>query len=372
MTDWFAPRRGGIESQLLGLAQALDRAGAVTEVITCLPGPANVEGVAVTRLDWPLVPGAKVAMPFGLERRLRAVLLAGNHDVVHVHPSVVAPFCLAGARAARALSLPLLVTFHSSMVTLPRTLHLAERMFGWTSGKVVLSGVSHAIARQIACIDPHMVPLVLPNGFDDGFWMSERDRQPPSPGEPFRIAAAMRLEATKRPLALVSAFAQARQIAGNAGGPDLHLTIAGEGSHAGRLRRAVAGMGLAGHVDLVGWLNRDSLRGLYQRSHAFLSASTKEAFGIAGLEARASGLPVVARAGTGMSDYLDDGQDGFLAGSDTELAQGLARLALQPDLLERMSGPRPALARFGWDAVAARHLEIYEGLAGAPWPEAGA
>lgn len=362
VTDWFAPRLGGIEAQLLGLAHAMERTGVTAHVITSLPGPETVEGIRVTRLGCPLLPLAQVALPFGLRKRLVEALSAEDHDVVHVHPSIVAPVCLAGAQAARDLSLPLLATFHSSMVSLPHTLGAAERLFGWTAGNVTLSGVSRMIAAQLARIEPHHAPLVLPNGFDDGFWMTGRTPANLAAGEPLRVAVAMRLQATKRPVALVRAFAQARRIA-SGGNRDLHLTIAGDGSLASSVRRTVHSMGLDRHVTFAGWLDRDGLRDLYETSHVFMQASTKESFGIAGLEARASGLPVLARAGTGMADYLDHEADGFLAASDGELAQRLADLALQPDLLARLSGPRPALTRFGWDAVAARHLDLYRSLA---------
>ena len=361
VTDWFAPRRGGIEAQLLGLGQALKREGAEVTVITSLPGPAMVEGIDVVRMDCPLLPGAQVAVPWRLKARLTDVLRSGDFDIVHAHPSIVAPVCLAGVQAARALGLPSLVTFHSSMASLPRALAAANRAFRWTAGNVTLSAVSRTIAGQIACIDPTREPIVLPNGFDDSFWQAGPHVMPAAPGKPFAVATAMRLQATKRPRALLRVFVQARDLAAsdNVG---LHLTIAGDGSHATRMKREASRLGLDDCVTFAGWLDRTRMRALYARSQAFFLPSTKEAFGIAGLEARACGLPVIARSGTGMTEYLKDGEDGFLADSDDAMARALAQIAVQREDWSRLAGPRPSLSRFGWNRIASRHMEIYRSM----------
>jgi glycosyltransferase involved in cell wall biosynthesis len=87
--------------------------------------------------------------------------------------------------------------------------------------------------------------------------------------------------------------------------------------------------------------------------------SRHESFGIAALEARAAGLPVIGRSGTGLAEFIRDGEDGFLCDSDAAMAEAVLALAEDPDLWRRMAGPRPALARYDWPAVAARHLTVY-------------
>src|SRR5581483_2317407 len=100
--------------------------------------------------------------------------------------------------------------------------------------------------------------------------------------------------------------------------------------------------------------------------------TVREAFGIALLEARAAGLPLVAMRGGGAGDLVEHGREGFLAETPAEFAAQLRRLAGDPSLRVRLGREAPLrLERFGWDAVIARHLDVYQ-LALARSPRAGA
>lgn len=361
VTDWFAPRKGGIESQLLGLAKALRTRGIEPTIITSFPGPPDCEGIRVVRLRVALLPGAQIAYTPDLVPALRQTLEAGGYDIAHIHPSIVAPVCLAGTIAARQLNVPALLTFHSSMRTLPALLRLSDRATGWTQQDVTLSGVSHHIAAQVQRINRATPVHVLPNGHDEEFWLPEEPRSAPSDMRPFRIVTAMRLERTKRPLALVRILrSAAKQLAGT--GRSIELVVAGEGSYGRLLAWAARRAGVLDRLHLAGWLDRVALRALYRDSDVFLLPSTKESFGIAALEARTAGLPVLGRAGTGLVDYIQCDEDGLLAGSDGELAQMIVRLAQNPVLLAAVSGARPALARYAWDEMARDHERLYRDI----------
>ena len=54
-----------------------------------------------------------------------------------------------------------------------------------------------------------------------------------------------------------------------------------------------------------------------QSADVYLTTARLEAFGIAALEARAAGLPVLAPRGTGVDDFVDDGVEGLLADRTT-------------------------------------------------------
>jgi glycosyltransferase involved in cell wall biosynthesis len=53
----------------------------------------------------------------------------------------------------------------------------------------------------------------------------------------------------------------------------------------------------------------------------------RESFGIATLEARTAGVPVVARAGNGVADFIRHGQEGLLCDSVDDLVDALVWLA---------------------------------------------
>lgn len=343
VSDWFAPRRGGIESHLIGLGRALTAAGA--EVIAITPQPnACGDGLTVYPLDVARLPGLDLAVSPRLVRRIRAALDRAAPDVVHIHASIVAPACVAGLIAARQAGLPVVFTAHSDMAAMAPLLALAGRLAAPRLSGVLWSAVSARIAGQLAALAPGAAPAVLPNGFDAGFWMADAAPQPP--GAAFRLVSAMRLERKKRPQVL----AALRDTLSHRLDRPVEVTVAGDGS-----RRARLGPG----VQTPGWLDRTALRALYHGAHAFVLPSRHESFGIAALEARAAGLPVIGRAGTGLVEFIRDGEDGVLCDSDAAMTEAALRLARDPALWRRLAGPRPALARFAWPEVAARHLDLY-------------
>ncbi|MDP3895804.1 MAG: glycosyltransferase family 4 protein, partial [Mesorhizobium sp.] len=338
------------------LATQLRLQGVEAAIVTSFPGPPEIDGIAIDRVAGLRLPWAELAVSPRLVGHLSDCLSAGGYDMVHIHASIVAPFCLAAAPAALGLGLPVEVTFHSVMRTMPRVLSLIDRFAGWSKGNISLSAVSNLVAGQVRCGLPDRQVAILPNGFEQGFWQGE-PRDPPA-GGPFRIVSAMRLQPRKRPFALIDIFAEASRLAA-LGGRELSLTIAGEGDLQGPLRRYIATRGVAGSVDLVGWQTPDRLKALYADSSVFVMPSIKEAFCIAALEARASGLPVVAHARTGIADFVTDDVSGILTQSDQKMAQALAALALDGTRLARLSRPDASIARYDWSNLAAEHIRLY-------------
>jgi len=133
------------------------------------------------------------------------------------------------------------------------------------------------------------------------------------------------------------------------------------------------GLLVAGHrpnTTTIAWLAR--LRGRPGDTAppgVYVSASLKEEFGIAILEAMAVGLVVVAPDGGGPATYVAHGETGILA--DTSIAPGLAGathealdLAAAPDADARMAQARDMVrTRFGIDTMAASLAAVYREVA---------
>lgn len=100
---------------------------------------------------------------------------------------------------------------------------------------------------------------------------------------------------------LLQAFAVARPALDD----DARLRIAGikVEHHAHFLERAHA-LGIASHVELLGYVSRDELREQYRRARAFVFASLFEGFGIPPLEAMASGTPVACSNTTSIPEIV--------------------------------------------------------------------
>jgi glycosyltransferase involved in cell wall biosynthesis len=84
-------------------------------------------------------------------------------------------------------------------------------------------------------------------------------------------------------------------------------------------------------------VTREELQERYAASDIFVAPAPLESFGIAALEARTVGLPVVGRRGSGVAEFVTDGLNGYLATDDGSLADSIARLVADDGLRETMT-----------------------------------
>jgi glycosyltransferase involved in cell wall biosynthesis len=108
--------------------------------------------------------------------------------------------------------------------------------------------------------------------------------------------------------------------------------------------------------------NSEKLLDLYQSSDIFVLPSHAEAFGIAAVEASASGLPLIATSTGGLSDIVVDEETGFLipVGDVYSLSTRLRTLVENIELRRRMgqAAYRRAQRRFDAKKNAARLVQI--------------
>lgn len=353
--EHFLPHIGGIERHVAGLAHKLMAEGHSVRVITTTPGPREVEGIPVHRFRVPRVPVVEVPFtPLGilaLEEHIRKE----EYDLLHIHHSVVSPGAACAAFLGKELGLPVVVTFHSIQDGYGEAYRLLDRLASWTRWPVIFSAVSPAVARGLQPLIPDRDIRILPNGVEASFW----DPTPahPQPGA-LRIVATLRLAPRKRPAALLEVTV--RVLERLAGETDVTLRIIGDGPDGEALRRRARDSGLEGVVTFSGELPQTAIREIYRASDVFLHATVEESFGLAALEARCAGLPVVARRGPGVSQFLEEGRNGLLADTDQELAEHLVRLARDPELREAIAREnRATTPSQAWSSVLPEHFRIY-------------
>jgi phosphatidylinositol alpha-1,6-mannosyltransferase len=149
--------------------------------------------------------------------------------------------------------------------------------------------------------------------------------------------------------------------------------LVGEGPHRSRLEEVTAELGLGNLVHFAGRATDDELARWYQSADVFAMCSEErpregavEGFGIAFLEASASGLPVVATNSGGIPDAVADGETGLLVppGHVAAVSQALRRLLDDPALAARMgdAGRRRVLTHFNWGNTAAAVSQVLDSL----------
>lgn len=353
-TDWFAPRPGGIETQLLELAQRLSQRGHSVDVLTSTPRARRGSTFRVVPLDVARLPGVDVAISPALVPLLSS-RLDGGYDVVHAHVSVVSPVGYLAALVARRRALPTVLTFHSVLRFSRQLLRAAHEVAGVGSSGVVWSAVSEQVAAQVrSAVEADTV--VLPNGIDVDFWRSAVRVRTARDANSVVLVSAMRLHRKKRPTQLVRAFQRAtRRAAVHA-----RLIIAGDGPERAAVEReALTSRNEFGEVEFAGWRDREALRALYATADAFVLASRHEAFGIAALEARASGVPVIAFDSIGARELLSHDANALLCRDDDDLSRQLERFLGDGSLRRRLAAGEAPVERYDWSRVIALHEATY-------------
>lgn len=345
VTDTYLPRLGGIELHVSDLAAGQQAAGHEVRVLTREPQARSAESpVPVTWMRGNVT-------GLGLARSIREQLSHDRPDVIHAHLSVGSPFAWAVLRAVRGI--PVLASLHSLLPASPGVVRAGLAVTRVPARKITFSAVSAVAADRLrAALPAGQSVQVLHNGVDAASWAVEPVE---SPG--FHILSVGRLAARKRPLVLVDAMAELAERH-----PELEwtATLVGEGAQRGSVAAAVRARGLGDRVSLPGVLPRGDIRQLLARSDAFVAPALLESFGIAALEARCAGVPVVAMAASGITEFVTHEVDGLLARTDQDLSHQLARLATDPELvgvLRRNTVHPPA--EMTWPHVLAEHDRAY-------------
>ena len=362
MSDCYLPRTGGIETQVRALALQQSAAGHQVRVITATAGEGavfagreTIDGITVDRVA-ARIPGSLPVHP-RTRAHVAELLAAEPVDVVHVHAGVISPFAWGAIRAARERRLPVLATVHSIWGPIARPGFAASAaLFRWTEWGVQLSAVSDTAAARIAQAVPAAGEvLVVPNGIDPMGWAGYRVQGAP---DELRLVTVMRLAPRKRILPLLRIVDQVRRAL--AGSTRITLSVVGDGPERRRAEGFVRERGLGVDVSLLGRLDHEGIGEVFANADLYVQPSVRESFGLAALEARCAGLPVIARRQSGSTQFIREGVEGLLVGSDADMARALMRVARDRELLERMAEHNRSTPPEGtWPGVLAMVDEAY-------------
>lgn len=374
LSDCYLPRLGGIEVQTHDLARHLVALGHEVEVFTATPGPEGELRGEITVVDRIPVHRLAIRLPWELPvnplapRELRRRLTGGGFDVAHVQTGVVSPFAWDSTRVTIGMGMPTAMTWHCMLGRVAPGFGAVGFVKRWAAKGVAMSAVSAVAARPLRdLVGPSASVSVLPNGIDVDRWRTTPSssraqnvpRSTPSSVQhtPLRLVTAMRLATRKRPRALVELVVRAERLAGR---KSFSLTILGEGPDRRKVESYLADEGID-WVSLPGRIARDELSARYAAADLYVSPSALESFGIAALEARTAGLPVVARSGSGVGEFVTHGDGGLIVPDDAAMAGALAGLAADRDrvaAMRRWNLEHPP--EQDWPRVAALAVAEYE------------
>lgn len=134
-----------------------------------------------------------------------------------------------------------------------------------------------------------------------------------------------------------------------------------------RLQKLCDDLCMGQTVVFLGKRAQDTLPYYYSAADVLVMPSFYESFGMVALEAMACGTPVIASQVGGLAFLVRDGETGFTVpeGDPSVLCDKLTLLLNDCDLRTRMGKCAAEYAQgYDWDKIAARIMEVYEGLVG--------
>jgi glycosyltransferase involved in cell wall biosynthesis len=334
VTDSFAPRVGGIERQVEALARHQRAEGHDVHVVTAVSDVANID-LPVTRTHgrrW-----LTTAFPWRHAQLVGTVLDAAPVDVVHAHYTIVSPLPEYVARAASRRGIPVGITVHSLWWQIATATRVSNVPFGVGRAQAAWSAVSSVAAEHVLRTLPRLGEVsVVPNLVDTDWWRPADPIRPTGQDE-LRLALVGRLVKRKHVREFLDALALARPgIVADNPGVRLRVRIVGDGPRRDDLSAQVAELGLGDWIEFLGHRPPAEIRQVLQTSDLFVATSRQESFGIAALEARAAGLPVLGFRGNGLADFIADEAEGRLVDDHEELSLALGQLLGAPGELDQL------------------------------------
>lgn len=376
VTDWFPPRKGGLETVVYELSKELaSRDGIDVEIITGgYPDTFsfgdsidNMDGLKVRRLSGIVLPrfleNAYIhpEMPF----KLKSLFKKEDYDVIHTHP-LFTPLS--------ALSLGVAKQMHPTRKCVVRSNHTYKGR-----GPDLIRKISYRLFVKPAELDRVIVPSQTAADFEKKQGVksekiktvpwgadinelhpqkySEKLREELGIGKSAFALFVGRLVRRKGIKYLLKAFQLALEES------DIKLIILGEGPQKKKMINLLKSLGINEKVDFVGEKPESELQKFYASCDFVVAPSIgEEAFGLVIPEAMASGKPIIAGNIEAYSEVFVEDTGFLVSPRDTsQLKEKIVRLAEDDQLREEMGerGRKEAVERYSWKKTADRTLEVY-------------
>lgn len=281
-------------------------------------------------------------------------------DIVLVHTETIAP---SAVEAAHAHGLPVTVTLHGEN-TNPAYLAPSGQQDRFRRG------LSEA-DRLLVVGDPLIPYAAALSGRDDhievvwnGVIPPDQQRCAPEPDiDPVELVTVANLQEGKGVDLLLQALVQLTA----EGVRDWRLRIVGDGPMAQGLQEFSETKGLCGQVAFLGTLSNAEVFKVLADGDIFVLPSYREAFGVAYLEAMASGLLTIGVTGQGPEQFIQHGKTGFLiAPQSVDVVASSLRQVLTSDRNKwrkiAAQGAKFVRAEMTWTSHARRLTSVAEGI----------
>lgn len=325
-------------------------------------GAGEFDGITVRHPRYPVLPRrllySSVAPAVAICSRRAFADVVRDHRPQFVHVHALYPSGAAARRLLERTNVPYVVTIHGSdLYSNLAHERWREELRRTVSAAAAVVCVSDALARdavELVGADPART-VVIPDTYDETLF---QHLARPTHDGPVRLITVGRLVPVKGFDLLIKAVGQVLRA-----GIEVRLDIVGDGPERASLEGSVAREGLGGSVRFRGSLRPDELVAALRDADAYVLASRSEGFGVALVEALATGLPAVATRSGGPESIVSE-TDGILVAPDDvdALAAGLGSLVAGLATYDNERIAEGVRRRFGREVIGARLTSLYRAI----------
>jgi glycosyltransferase involved in cell wall biosynthesis len=368
----YLPNKGGLETVVREISGYMQQAGHEVEIVTNryprrLPPSETIDGTLVTRLDfiipqWEYLKNRRIDLwlagivffPLTLFR-LSRILRRFQPDIVNIHYlGIHALFVWLLQRSSKT---PLIVSLHGGDVD---SEPYQSKFKHWLFSTVLrranrITSCSQTLLDEALSLLPEIKSkaVVIHNGVNADLFLNAAPYDYPRS----YLLGVGQLVKHKGFDLLISAF---DLIAAEY--PDVDLLIAGGGPEYDTLCKQIEATNLGERIRMLGSVDREQVAALMRGSLATAIPSRREPFGIVGLEAMASGRPIIASTIDGLKEALQGGEVTWFTSDNVQgLAQCLRTVLAQnnPSLIE---SNRELARGYSWQSVTEEYLKVYRSI----------
>jgi len=295
-------------------------------------------------------------------RRGRDLMRSERFDVINTHFAV--PTGPVGDALARRANIPNILSVHGgdlydpSKWMSPHRHGILRRLIRGllTRADRVVGQSRNTNANVAQFYTTEVEPALIPLGI-------ERPSINPASRVDFGLAAHDVLLVTVGRLVARKALSQLLDVLNGLTDRSAKLLVIGTGPEEAELKTYAAELGVAEHVRFLGGLSDTEKFDVLGMADLYVSSSQHEGFGLVFLEGMAAGLPVVCYDHGGQTDFLVDGETGYLVPlNDKErLARCIRELVIDARLRQKIADTnRKRVERYFIETMASDYEALFE------------
>ncbi len=374
ITKWFGETSGGVKTYLTEKMRYVESIPSLRHVLV-IPGVHDAagtgEGVTTYRLQGPRIP-TQTAYRFLLApRTTRRIIRHERPDVIEVGSPLFVPWVT--RIASRGLGIPLVSFYHTSLHGAMESLGVhqarsrawrrlvgayARRLDSCFATTIVASA---SAAKELASMGVDRTEQVRLGVDLERFYPARKALREPTlrrlglpTDRPIGVFIG-RLASEKRIDVLLDAWVNVERACGG------HLAIVGAGSHEGVLKARC----IARNVSFLPFQHdREMVARLHAAADVFIAPGDVETFGLAALEALASGTPVVSSSEGAVAELVQASGAGalFESGNADDCANAIRRTLAADQPLLRLKARAYAEREHDWQHVFQQLFNTYRRL----------